>query len=372
MQSESVLVVGAGVIGAAIADTLASRGASVTVLDMRSPGRGASQASAGALVPYIEAHEDTPLLALGARSLAMYDEFIRRLVTRTGLTIEYSRPGSLDVALGDDDVARLQVVKAWLDTRGVGNEWIDGRSVASFEPAVTSTARCGLFIADHGFVGVSSLVRALVQSARLAGAAFEAPVEAMSVHPHDDRVEVKAGDRSYAADAVVIAAGSWSRRIRISGVESPPVKPIRGQLLHLRWPDADRPSRIVWSSRCYAVPWSDGSLLVGATVEDVGFDENSTVAGVHDLTDAAGELLPKAWQAPLEAVRVGLRPASPDGLPAIGTLARAPRVMVATGHYRNGVLLAPLTAQMVAGRLIDDVIDPVLPSLSPDRFDSRA
>jgi glycine oxidase len=368
----SVIVIGAGVIGAAIADSLADRGARVTVLDMRSPGRGASQASAGALVPFIEAHEDTPLLALGTRSLAMYDAFIQRLSSRTGLAIEYARSGSLDVALNDDDAAKLRLGKAWLGARGVRNEWLERAALSSFEPAVTTTARCGLFIADHGVVGVSSLVRALVQSARLGGATFEAPVEAVAVTPQADRVDVKAGDRSYTADTVVIAAGSWSQRIRIAGIEGPPVRPIRGQLLHLRWPGPDRPSRIVWGSRCYTVPWSDGSLLVGATVEDVGFDESSTVAGVHDLTEAVGELLPKASQAPLEAIRVGLRPASPDGLPMIGPLARAPRVMVATGHYRNGVLLAPLTASLVAGALIDGAADPVLSSTSPDRFESRA
>ncbi|MFI5178566.1 MAG: glycine oxidase ThiO [Vicinamibacterales bacterium] len=367
-----VLVIGAGVVGVAIADELATRGAGVSVLDMRSPGRGASQASAGTLVPYIEAHEDTPLLPLAARSLAMYDEFVERLASRTNLAIEYDRSGSLDVALTGDDTTRLRVSKAWLDARGVANEWLDGAALASFEPAVTPAAQGGLFVKSHGFVGVSSLVRALVESARLAGATFESPVEAAAVMPRHDGVDVRAGDRSYVADHVVIAAGSWSRRIRVAGVEGPPVRPIRGQLLHLRRPGPGRPSRIVWSSRCYTVPWSDGSLLVGATVEDVGFDERSTVEGVRDLTTAVAELLPAASAAAVEAVRVGLRPASPDGLPIIGPLARAPRVTVATGHYRNGVLLAPLTAKLVADALVDNVVDPALSSTSPDRFASRA
>jgi len=363
-----IVVIGAGIVGAAIADALSARGADVTVLDMRSPGRGASQASAGALVPYIEAHEDTPLLALGTRSLAMYDAFVERIVSRTGLGIEYARSGSLDVALNDSDVAALRASKAWLDARSVRSEWLEGAAIAAFEPAVTQAASCGFFVSDHGFVGVSSLVKALVQSARLSGATFEAPVEAVAVTPQRDRVDVKAGDRSYVADDVVIAAGTWSKRVRVAGIDGPPVRPIRGQLLHLRWPGPGRPSRIVWSSRCYTVPWSDGSLLVGATVEDVGFDESSTVAGVRELTTAVAELLPGASTAPIEAVRVGLRPASPDGLPIIGRLARAPRVMLATGHYRNGVLLAPLTAQVVATSLLDGIVDPALELTSPARF----
>jgi glycine oxidase len=117
------------------------------------------------------------------------------------------------------------------------------------------------------------------------------------------------------------------------------VRPVRGQLLHLRWPTASI-ARIVWGARCYAVPWPDGTVLVGATTEDVGFDERATVSGVRDLLDAAAELLPRAWQADFSGVRAGLRPASPDELPLIGPSARVPGLVYATGHYRNGVLLA--------------------------------
>jgi len=158
------------------------------------------------------------------------------------------------------------------------------------------------------------------------------------------------------------------RRVRVAGVDTPPVRPIRGQLLHLSWPGVERPSRIVWGLRCYAVPWSDGSLLVGATVEDVGFDETWTVSGVHDLTKAAIELLPKTLHASIDAVRVGLRPATPDNLPAIGPFAKAPRVIAATGHYRNGVLLAPLTAKLVADAMIYNRMDPLLELVKPSRF----
>jgi glycine/D-amino acid oxidase-like deaminating enzyme len=214
---------------------------------------------------------------------------------------------------------------------------------------------------------VSSLVSALIQSARLAGASFEAPVEAIAVDPKASHVDVRAGDRRYHADAVVLAAGSWSPRVRVAGVRPLPIRPVRGQLLHLKWTQSNPPSRVVWGSRCYTVPWKDGSLLVGATVEDVGFDETSTVAGVRDLTDAVGELLPASWQASLEAIRVGLRPATPDGLPAIGPFPEAPQVIAATGHYRNGVLLAPLTAELVASAVLDGVSDPALQITTPGR-----
>ena len=363
-----VVVIGAGVVGTAVAEELAVRGASVTVLDMRSPGRGASQASAGALVPYIEAHEDTPLLSLGTRSLAMYDAFVERVVSRSGMRVEYSRVGTIDVGLDDEDAAKLHASKTWLDSRGVRNEWLDNASARSVEPAIAPAARCGLLVPEHGLVGVSALVKALVQSARAGGATFEAPVEAATVTPGASLVTIEAGDRTYEADFVVVAAGSWTRRVRVVGIESPPVRPIRGQLLHLAWPGVERPTRVIWGPRCYAVPWSDGSLLLGATVEDVGFDETWTVSGVHDLTTAAIELLPKTLHASIEAVRVGLRPATPDHFPAIGPFAKAPRVVAATGHYRNGVLLAPLTAKLVADVVLDRASDSMLALTSPDRF----
>jgi glycine oxidase len=367
-----IVVVGAGVIGAAIAEALAVRGAEVVVLDMRSPGRGASHASAGILAPYTEAHENSLLLKLGTRSLAMFDAFVSRAAEHSGRTVEYSRNGTLEVALDSGDVERLKSTQRWLDQTGVSNAWIEGGWLQTCEPAATTRALGGLLVSDHGLVGVSSLVAALVQSARLAGAVFESPVEAVEVMARPNHVDVRTATRRYAADAVVVAAGSWSRRVRIEHQPPLPIRPVRGQLLHLAWELSAPPSRVVWGPKCYTVPWSDGSLLVGATVEQVGFDEHSTAAGVHALLSAAIELLPDAGRAAVEAVRVGLRPATPDGLPAIGPLGTAPRVTIATGHFRNGILLAPLTADLVARQLLDGEIDPVTEFLTPDRFASDA
>jgi len=363
----SVVVAGAGIIGVSIADALARRGADVTVLDMRSAGRGASRASAGILAPYIEAHEHTPLLELGTRSLALFDDFVRGVCDRTGRAVEYARSGTLEVALDEADAPRLRASKAWLDARGVAAQWIDASRLGSEEPAVSQSAAGALFIAQHGFVGVSSLITALAQSARLAGAVFESSVEVVHVEPRGDAVDVRAGDRRYSADHFVLATGSWSRAVRVRGVPALPVRPVRGQLLQLGWKDTPRPSRVVWGPRCYTVPWSDGALLVGATVEDVGFDETTTADGVRELTEAVADLLPGARRAEFIEARAGLRPALPDGLPAIGPLAAAPRVTVATGHYRNGILLAPLTAEIVAAQLLEGTLDRMLEITSPDR-----
>jgi glycine oxidase len=362
-----VIVIGAGVIGLSIADALARRRVGVTVLEMRSPGRGASFASAGILAPYTEAHHDSPLLPLATRSLEMFDAFVADVSARSGRTIEYARNGTLEVALGDDDVERLKSASSWLKKIGIQHEWLDATDVRTLDPTVTESALAGLLVSPHGHVGVGSLIVALTQSARLSGAVFESPIEATEIEATRDHIAIRAGDRRYTADAVVVAAGTWSQRVRVKGAPQIPVRPIRGQLLHLRWP-SQLPGRVVWGPRCYTVPWRDGSLLVGATVEDVGFDERSTVAGVHALTAAVAELLPSSGQASIEDVRVGLRPAMPDGLPAIGASAVDPRITIATGHYRNGILLAPLTADVVCRRIVDGVEDPILANTRPSRF----
>ena len=368
----SIIIAGAGIIGVSIAEALARRGADVTVLDMRSTGRGASRASAGILAPYIEAHEHTPLLELGTRSLALFDDFVRGVEERARRTVEYARSGTLEIALDEVDAERLRTSKTWLDARGVACEWLEPARLGSDEPAVSRSAAGALLIGQHGFVGVSSLIGALTQSARLAGAVFESSVEVMHVDPMAAGVEVRAGDRRYRADHFILAAGSWSKKVRISKATVLPVRPVRGQLLQLAWTDTPPPGRVIWGPRCYTVPWSDGSLLVGATVEDVGFDESTTADGVRELTDAVATLLPGARGAAFIEARAGLRPALPDGLPAIGPLAAAPRVTVATGHYRNGILLAPLTASLVSKQLLDGIADPVLALTDPNRAFDKA
>ncbi len=344
----NVIVIGAGVIGAASADALAAAGHKVHVLDMRGPGRGASQASAGVLAPFIEGHDGDPWLDLCVESLGLYDAFIEGVRSRSGRTVEYLRNGTLEVAMSLDDVVRLNLLRARLRARGVGCEWLEGAAAKECEPAIGGTALGALLIPTHGFVSVPGLISALTHAAALNGASFESPAEVAVVTSTKDSVTVKIGERALSADAAVIATGSWSGRVKVDGAPAADIKPIRGQLLHLTWPDdLPLPKRVVWSPRCYTVPWADGSLLVGATVEDVGFDERSTVSGVHDLMTAAGDILPAVWRATLKEVRVGLRPAPVGGLPLIGPSPSSPRVILATGHYRNGVLLAPVTAKKV-------------------------
>jgi glycine/D-amino acid oxidase-like deaminating enzyme len=183
-------------------------------------------------------------------------------------------------------------------------------------------------------------------------------------------------DRTIDGDAVIVAAGSWTPEIAVlpdwtadpeRPTMPPPVKPIRGQLLRLRSAHRIAP-HVLWGSGCYIVPWQRGTVLVGATVEDVGFDDEPTVAGVQDLLAAATSLVPALRGAVFEQVRVGFRPMAADELPIIGRSSTMPRVFYATGHYRNGILLAPLTAKLMADLVLEDRAAPELELTRPARF----
>jgi glycine oxidase len=342
------------------------------VLDMRAPGQGASQASAGMLAPYIEAHGSARLLQLGVRSLGLFDEFIASLNDEAppDRRVEYRRTGTLEVALDSDGLDGLRAMNSALNRIGVECALHDGPSVRELEPSLSPSALGGLFVPSQGFVAVRPLIQSLVYHARQAGAVFVSPVEAALVASQAASVAVKVGDETYSARYAVIAAGSWSRRVRIANAPALPVRPVRGQLLQLHWCESDQPRRVIWGPDCYVVPWADGSVLVGATMEDVGFDEGTTVGGVQALTSAVSDLLPHASGARLEQVRVGLRPALPDGLPAIGPFATAPNVIAATGHFRNGVLLSALTATVVSRLVLEGEPDEIFEFTTPDRFGS--
>jgi glycine oxidase len=363
-----IVVIGAGIVGCAIAYELARRGASVQIVDDRPAGMGATQASAGVLAPYIEAREEGPLLELTARSLDLFEQFVARVTSASGIPIMYRRTGTLDVAMDEETMGRFRAVSGALAARGVAAELFDARAARTEEPHLNRDVLGGLLIPSHGFVAAAELTRALAAAARRHGAQLiERGRVARISSSHGDLVVVT--DRgSLIGNGVVVAAGSWSGQIEIEGVAARvPVRPVRGQLLQLAW-NGPLLGRVIWSERCYLVPWEDGTLLVGATVEEVGFDERTTTVGVRDLIDAACELVPQARTAAFVAAKAGLRPASADELPVIGPSSVLPNVMYATGHYRNGVLLAPLTAELVAGAMLENRFDPLLAATSPQRF----
>lgn len=366
-QTSQVVVVGAGIVGCAIAYELARRGVRVRVIDRREVGQGATQASAGVLAPYIEAHDRRPLLDLTTRSLDLYDEFVARVVEDSGEAVQYVRTGTLEIAAGPDGMARLEGIHASCVERGIRTELLDADAVRKVEPRLAPTVQGGVVVDSHGFIGAAELTAALRRAAAAHGVDFLTSAAVTRIGANGAGIRVETAGDAFVCESAVMAAGSWSGHVEIDGASPVPIRPVRGQLLHLGWP-ATPLRRVVWSPDCYLVPWSDGSLLAGATSEEVGFDERATVAGVRKLMDAAQRVAPAVGDASFKEARVGLRPATPDALPVIGPSAAVPGLVYACGHYRSGILLAPLTAAVVADWMVDRRQDSVLDVTSPSRF----
>jgi glycine oxidase len=347
-SARDVIVVGAGIIGCAVGRELARRGARVRIFETRRIGAGATYASAGVLAPYIEAHERGPLFDLTLESLAMYDQFVADVSAETGIAVEYRRCGTLEVAMDAESADRLRKLVA---REGDDNvlTWLDAARVREMEQSLAPSIHGAVLTAIHGYVAVPDLTEALAWSALRHGAQIETTDRVTTIRTTGEGLTVVTADgTTWAADYVVIAAGSWSGQIETDPVSRPAVKPIKGQLLRLRW-EGEPLRHVIWGPDCYVVPWLTGMVLVGATVEDVGFDERVTVAGIRRLLDAVSRLLPVVTESGFVEARAGLRPASEDGLPIIRPASTAiPHLIFATGHYRNGVLLAPLTAKLVA------------------------
>jgi glycine oxidase len=362
-----ILVVGAGIVGCAVAYELAGRGASVSILDDRPVGAGATQASGGMLAPYSEAVQGGPLLELGIRSLDLFDRFIAQVEDDSGMRVGYARSGTLHVARAEQSVHELDALHRAIASRGAVSQFLGPAEALSHEPQLDPDLFGALLIPAQGLVSALDLTCALAEAAMRRGAARSEPGIARRISADGDGVEIETTSGIVRAGAAVLAAGAWSGQIEVAGAAQVPVRPVRGQLLHLGWHGTPL-ARITWSERCYLVPWRDGTLLVGATVEEAGFEEQTTVAGVSELLDAACDMVPHARTANLLSMRAGLRPASPDPLPIVGWSRVVPRLMYATGHYRNGVLLAPLTAKLVADAMLEDRIDPALAWTAPSRF----
>lgn len=361
-----VIVVGAGVVGSAIGFELASRGRRVLLADMRRPGGGASQASAGILAPWVEGHHSNALRTLGLRSLGLYESFVARVAAGAGMAVEFRRAGTLEVAVNDADVARLREAAATAEAAGVAVEWVDGDGARQLEPTLGAHVIGALRIPSHAIVNVPAFTAASAAAARAHGAAVVDGLAVTGLAAEGGRVVVHSTEGAISASHVVLATGSWSGALAPPGATAAPVRPIRGQLLHLKTPPGTM-QHIVWGADVYLVPWSDGTIYVGATSEEVGFDERTTAEAVAGLLAATTTLLPGLRDASFVEARAGLRPGTPDSLPFIGPSEVLPGLMYACGHFRNGALLAPLTAALVADALEGRTSDPAFPLVAPSR-----
>ncbi len=351
-----IAVVGAGIIGLSIAFELAERGAVVRVFDRAEPARAASWAAAGMLAPYTEGIGDAHLSALGAASLQAYPAFVERVSAASGVDPKLRLNGIADVAFDAEGVDALRERARSLCEAGVACEMLDRASTLAREPAIGTRAAGALLVPGEGCVDNRRLGRALVAACRSRGVDV-VRVERVGIECDLRRVLGVRTSHGFApAGAVVNACGAWAGDLEgVPALASPPVVPIKGQMLALTLPQG-LVRHTTWVPGAYLVPRDDGRLLVGATVEDAGFDTRVTAAGMRALLDAALSAAPMLGDFTVSETWAGLRPGSSDGRPFIGRTA-IEGLFVATGHYRNGILLAPETARLLADAILLDAPD---------------
>jgi len=363
-----VAIVGGGIMGCAVALRLAARGLGVTVIERGIPGAEASSAAAGILGPQMEAEAPGPLLDLGLRSRALYPALAAELREATGIDIGYEKSGVLAVALDGASAAELTARRAWQMARGLRVEPLSSDTVRVLEPNLGAEVRGALRFTDDAQVNARELARAFSQAAALAGARF-------LVGRYVRRVVVRGGvavgveldGEVLSAGAVVVAAGSWSGVVEGGGVPATVVRPARGQLVSIE----TRPPlfRHVLSvhGRGYLVPRRDGTVIAGSTVEMAGFRKEVTVGGMEQILGLARTLVPALADAPVTASWSNFRPYTEDHLPVLG-LTPVRGLVLATGHYRNGILLAPVTAEAIAELVANGASSVDLAPFSVTRF----
>jgi glycine oxidase len=362
MKTFDAVIAGGGLIGCAIAFELSRTGLRVALFEAREPGREASWASAGILSPAPESSAMIAMVLLGQASMALYPDFIALVEETSGLSTGYRPKGTLQALFSRHAKEELNTIIALHHGLGLKAEAISAAEARELEPAISEEVEAAALRPDEASVDNRLLSAALLEAAKRGGAHISAASPVQSIwreNSHCRGVKLAGGER-ISARYTIIAAGCFSSQI--SGVEEfAPVRPAKGQMLSLRC-EAARIERVLWSERIYLVPRNDGRILAGATVEHVGFDKTVTASGIHANLDAAIELVPALAAARVEEVWAGLRPDTPDHLPIIGPT-DVEGLLIATGHFRSGVLLTPVTAKLIA-----DYVAGMTPTLDCDRF----
>ncbi|MFJ8050170.1 glycine oxidase ThiO [Streptomyces luteogriseus] len=373
--SSDVLVIGGGIIGLVTAWRSAQRGFTTALVDPE-PGGGAAQVAAGMLAAVTELHYgEQTLLGLNLASARRYPDFAAELTELTGQDLGYRRCGTLAVALDADDRAHLRELHALQQQSGLESQWLSGRECRRLEPMLAPGVRGGLRVDGDHQIDPRRLAGALVAACERAGVVVHRTwAERLTVVRDRAAGAVLADGTEAASGQVVLAGGSLSGRL--AGVPEdvlPPVRPVKGQVLRLTMPRRHGPflSRtvraVVRGSHVYLVPRESGELVVGATSEELGWDTTVTAGGVYELLRDAHELVPGITELPLTETRAGLRPGSPDNAPLLGPTGLE-GLLLATGHYRNGVLLTPVTGDAMAHVLATGELPEEARPFTPKRF----
>ena len=366
MKSYDAIIAGGGLIGSAIALELARNDLRVALFDAQDPGREASWASAGILSPAPENPGMISMVPFAKASLAMYPEFIELVEELSGIQTGYRANGTVEALFSRHAREELNTIVALHRGLGLKAEAISAQEARDLEPDLSEETEAAVLRPDEASVDNRLLASALIEAANRSGVEIHAgkAVEAIWREGSQCRGAVVRGEQ-ISAKHTIVAAGSFSAQIA-GAQEYAPVRPAKGQMVSLRC-DSARIRRVLWSERIYVVPRNDGRILCGATVENAGFDKTVTASGIHANLHAALELAPILARARVEDTWAGLRPDSPDHLPIIGPT-DVGGLLIATGHFRSGVLLTPITAKLIGEFIAEKTPSVAWEKFSPMRF----
>ncbi len=366
MKSPDVVIVGGGLIGGAIAWELARHNLSVVVLDRQHPGREASWAAAGILSASPESPAAIPLVPLFEASLAMYPQFVEAMKQGTGRTVGFRKEGAIEIFFTGDARRELSTFIALNHGLGLKAQPLPVETARELEPALSEEAQAAAFLPDDAVVDSRLLTEAVLATARQAGAVIRSDAEVRRLVSSGERVTgVVAGGKQVSAGHVVVAAGCFSSQIE--GLERlAPTRPVRGQMVSLRARGVNL-QRVLRSEHGYVVPRDDGRIVAGSTTEFVGYEKGVSAGGIEQILRRARELAPELAGATIVETWSGLRPDSPDHLPILGPT-NLQGLLIATGHYRNGILLAPLTAKLLREWVLEGQTSLETEAFSPMRF----
>ncbi len=371
-MSPDVIVVGAGAIGTSIAYQLAKAGARVTIFDRGSIGRESTGASAGMILAHHERGTPEAFANLSGESARLFPALAAELLDRTGMDIGYRRGGVLEVAFDEAEERALRAERDWQVDRGAVLPWLDARGALELEPALNPAIRGAVHFADDHHVLPLQFARALARAAADLGATVREGAAIDQLHIQAGRViGVAIAGEVVLAGEVVIANGAWAGAWAQTLGVTIPVRPVRGQMVALHT-SGTALRHVIHSGDRYALTRADGITIAGTTVEDVGFDARPTAAAVARLLEQAGHLSPCLSEATFVEAWAGLRPGTPDAMPMIGRLGEWRGLSIATGHFRNGILLAPITGELIADLLLRSQPRLPLAAFDPTRFLVRA
>ncbi len=363
-KNREIIVIGGGVIGLAIAVELKLRGAEVTVIS-RDVQQAASDAAAGMLAPMAEDIADTKMLDLCLRSRWLYPEWTSKLENLTGIATGYLPCGILAPLYGDGETGRIG------DEETGSKTWLDRETINFYQSGLGQDVAGGWWYPEDGQVDNRCLMRSLIQAAQNLKIEIQEGVTVQAIQQRAGNVtNIMTSQGSFTAEKYVLATGSWA-----SELLPVPVKPVKGQMMSLRMPHQPHEpyplQRVLFGNNIYFVPRQDGRLILGATVEDVGWTPHNTPQGIQNLLNKATKLYSAVADWQIEEFWWGFRPGTPDELPILG-ISPCDNLYLATGHYRNGILLAPVTALLMTDLILEQKSDPLLPHFSWQRFSNQS